>query len=109
MTRKLRYYQNNATAAVREALAKSVRRQLVQMATGTGKTPWFSCLRRNLQLPGRVLVLAHRDSLINQAVEKIRAWDLETTVGIEMADQRAGDATYVVASVATIGRKGSPR
>ena len=55
----LRPYQEEAIAAVEEALDRGVRRPLIVLPTGTGKTVVFASLiaRRG----GSALVLAHRD------------------------------------------------
>ena len=81
----LRPYQDDAISAVRMTLA-SVRSCLCVLPTGTGKTIIFSSLIHNW--PGRCLVLAHRDELVQQARKKIKAITGET-VEIEQAAQWA--------------------
>ncbi len=88
------------------------RRMLVVMATGTGKTIVFSQLWQRLGFarPMQMLVLAHRDELIQQAIDKMRLCNPELKVGIEMAEQYADEGCdVIIASVATLGRKGSKR
>lgn len=72
---------------------------LIVMATGTGKTQVFSSVIQRM-LPGRALVLAHREELIWQAVKRIEGMGIETSV--EMADLVAGanfwNSTPVVVS-----------
>jgi len=52
----------------------------------------------------RVLVIAHRTELIDQAVEKLAAFGI--AAGVEKGSQRAGSALVVVASVQTLrGRR----
>ena len=76
--------------AVRGVFAKFVEQltTLVVMATGLGKTVCFShvCLCWPSRL-GRVLVLAHREELIDQNREKI-AMHTEEQPGVEMGDRR---------------------
>ncbi len=62
-------YQYEAVAALLAAAARGVQRPLLVLPTGTGKTIIFALLvqRRG----GRALILAHRDELIQQAVDKL--------------------------------------
>src|SRR5689334_18587696 len=55
----LRGYQHEAIAAVLDAECRGVRRPLIALPTGTGKTVIFSHLIT--QRPGRSLILVHRD------------------------------------------------
>ena len=73
---ELRPYQNEALEAIENYENKGIHRQLISLPTGTGKTILFSTAakRRN----GRTLILAHRDELIQQAVDKLTmVWDGE--------------------------------
>jgi superfamily II DNA or RNA helicase len=79
-TLALRPYQQDAIAAVEAALAEGIRRPLVFTPTGTGKTVIFSHLIK--RRPGRTLVLAHRDDLIEQAATKLRLVDPTVKLGI---------------------------
>ncbi len=60
-----RAYQTEAVQAVLSAYERGMRRSLVALPTGTGKTIVFALLLQ--QRGGRALVLAHRDELIQQA------------------------------------------
>ena len=105
---KLRPYQETALEAVREAYRAGARRTLVVMPTGTGKTVLFAEISRLAK--GPVLVLAHRQELVEQAREKIAAW-CDDVVAVEMADRREltrpdGRARKIaVASVPTLRRR----
>lgn len=107
----LRPYQREALEAIGREHGAGVVRQLVALPTGTGKTVVFAALPE----AGfrRLLVLAHREELLGQAAEKIARWNPGLSVAIDRAEERppvpTGDAFAVVASVATIGRRGSPR
>ena len=81
----LRPYQNRALDAIDSAFAE-VNSALIVMATGTGKTIVMSALAdREIRRGGRVLILAHRAELINQAVDKLqRATGI--AAGVEMAN-----------------------
>src|SRR2546428_10423484 len=65
-----RPYQHEAVAALLAAAARGVQRPLLVLPTGTGKTIIFALLvqRRG----GRSLDLAHRDELIQQALDKLQ-------------------------------------
>jgi superfamily II DNA or RNA helicase len=77
---------------------------LVVIPTGGGKTILFAHLAEHYQ-PGRTLILAHREELLTQAVDKIqRATGLWSEV--EKAERKASfDAPVVVASVQTLARR----
>lgn len=87
---------------------------LVVMPTGLGKTVLFSDVIRRA-FPRRALVLAHREELVFQAVDKIRAVT-GLIAGVEMADNRvmaglAGMPSVIVSTVQTqtAGGDGSGR
>lgn len=106
----LRPYQKQALESVCAQYAQGVKRQLIAMPTGSGKTVVFANLPSRLPLNGQMLVLAHRDELLEQAAEKIRHWNPDLSISIEQADQYADpEADVIIASVATLGRKVSKR
>ena len=78
-----RPYQYEAVAALLAATARGVQRPLLVLPTGTGKTIVFALLvqRRG----GRSLILAHRDELIQQAVDKLRLVDPTLPLGVVQA------------------------
>jgi len=108
-----RPYQTEAKDAVYSGVKAGVFKQLVEMATGTGKTIVFAKLYEHLKplLPGKMLVLAHREELIDQNIEKLRLTNPSLRVDKEKAEHHAdpANADIVVASVATLGRKGTKR
>ncbi len=104
-TLRLRPYQLGAQRAIVEARGRGCRAQLVSLATGLGKTVVIATLPELLELrPTDVtLVVAHRDELISQLVEKMKAQNPNAVVGIEKADMTApDDCTIVVATVQTL-------
>jgi superfamily II DNA or RNA helicase len=108
-TASLRAYQRQCLEAIKTNLEAGVSRQLVVSATGTGKTPILSNLPDALGIR-RMLVLAHRDELIDQAEEKLRHWNPYLNVAVEAGARRAdANADVVVAFVATLGRAKSKR
>ena len=108
-----RPYQAKAHEAIRTGLAANITHQLIQAATGTGKTVIFSQLPEQLKAthPGKMLVLAHREELIDQAIKKMLQVNPTLRIDKEMAEHHAdpAKADVVVASVATLGRKGNSR
>jgi superfamily II DNA or RNA helicase len=89
-------------------------RDLVVMATGTGKTIVFAdYTHRRLKQGQRALVLAHRDELISQAVAKIGAVAPNLKIHVEKAERRAArdvglfahERHVVVASVQSLHPK----
>lgn len=101
----LRPYQRSAIAGVNARFAAGDHRTLVVLPTGTGKTVCFAELaRETVARDLRVLVLAHRTELLEQAQRKLA--DVGVKARIEKADQHAGRSPVVVASVATLqGRR----
>lgn len=98
----LRPYQRECLARLREQYRAGRRRLLVSLPTGTGKTVIFAQFPRYFAMKRRLLVLAHRAELLDQAVAKFQAVDPTLTIGVEQAGRRAVDAQVVVASVPTL-------
>ncbi len=98
-----RAYQTDAVQAVLTAYADGIRRSLIALPTGTGKTIIFALLLQ--QRGGRALVLAHRDELIQQAVNKLKLVDPGLDIGVVKAERDEHQAQIVVASVQTLCRK----
>ena len=99
----LRPYQQEAKDKVLEGF-KTHTKQLVVLPTGAGKTILFAKIAEHYQ-PGRVLILAHREELVDQAIHKLRQ-----ATGIfaqkEKAKHKASlHAQVVVASVQTMERR----
>jgi ATP-dependent helicase IRC3 len=98
----LRPYQIESIQAIYAAYERGLRRLLLVLPTGTGKTVTFAALIQSWQ--GRALVLAHRDRLIQQGFEKIRTVLPLERLGIVKADQNRHYADCVLASVQTLSR-----
>lgn len=84
---KLRPYQEKAISAVSNEFAKAdINSTLIVLATGCGKTIVFSNIAKNeVQRGGRVLILAHRGELLDQAIDKLyKATGIRA--GLEKAD-----------------------
>jgi ATP-dependent helicase IRC3 len=98
---ELRGYQVDALAAIQHAERRGVRRQLLALPTGTGKTIVFAELIR--RRAGRALVLVHRDELVTQAVDKLGMTGVDA-VGVVKAERNDLDAPVIVGSIQTISR-----
>lgn len=98
----LRPYQQEAIDAVVAARKRGVRRMLVCLPTGAGKTVIFSRLAQLAQR--QVLVLAHREELLQQARQKLQAaLGDERVVAMERGSERgAADAKALVCSIRSL-------
>lgn len=102
----LRPYQLEAAAAIEREL-QTHRSTLLVLPTGCGKTVTFGEVARRTAADGcRVLVIAHRSELLEQAARTLQRFGLST--GIEQAEQRTDrlfPPDVVIASVQTLQRK----
>lgn len=102
-----RPYQTDAKNAVQSQWASGVLKTLLVMPTGTGKTIVFSKLAEDCVRDGeRVLILAHRGELLDQAADKMaKATGLGCAV--EKAESTCLDSWYrvTVGSVQTLMRE----
>ena len=98
----LRPYQQEAIDAVLAARRSGVRRMVVSLPTGAGKTVIFSHLARLARR--QVLVLAHREELLGQAREKLElAMGGAAVVSIERGAERASpEAKVLVCSIRSL-------
>ena len=101
----LRAYQSEAIAAVLAARRRGVRRMVVCLPTGAGKTVIFAALARMARR--QVLVLAHREELLAQARDKLAVALGEEPgsplVAIERGSERAPrEARVLVASIRSL-------
>lgn len=98
----LRPYQREAVDKVLEAF-RTHRSTLLVMFTGAGKTQTFGAIAKHW--PGRVLVLAHREELIDQAAKRIEQM-AGVHVDVEKAERSARrSARIVVGSIQTLQSK----
>ncbi len=108
-TFKPRPYQTAALQALTTGWQGPNNRLAVVLPTGAGKTVVFANLVSQMlgQLNGqRALVIAHREELIQQAAEKIRAVCPQLRVGIVKAGRdEHQDADVIVASIQTLAVK----
>lgn len=101
---ELRPYQSAAVAAVKKEWAAGHKKTLLVLATALGKTIIFSNIIKSCVDQGeRVLVLAHRGELLEQAQDKMRrACGVDSV--LEKAESTAvgKNCSVVVASVQTL-------
>lgn len=104
---ELRPYQEKAKEAVIAEWDKGVKKTLLVLPTGTGKTIVFSKIIEDRVKKGqRVLVLAHRGELLEQAADKLyKSTGLKCAV--EKAEETCVGSWYrvVVGSVQTLMRE----
>jgi ATP-dependent helicase IRC3 len=101
----LRDYQNSAINTVLTSFESGEQRQLLELATGTGKTVIFSELIKQLttRTGKKALVVAHRDLLLTQARDKLSAIAPMLRIGIEQDTHHAPfNSDVIIASVDTI-------
>lgn len=104
---KLRPYQEEARISVRQEWDSGNRRTLLVLPTGCGKTIVFAKITEDCVTSGdRVLILAHRGELLEQAADK-----LERSTGLRCATEKAEETCMgswyrvVVGSVQTMMRE----
>ena len=104
---ELRPYQEEARAAVEGEWEKGVQKTLLVLPTGCGKTVVFAKVTEDQVRKGeRILILAHRGELLEQAADKIR-----TATGLACAMEKAektclgGWFRVTVGSVQTLMRE----
>lgn len=104
---ELRPYQETARQKVQEEWEEGKKRTLLVLPTGTGKTIVFSKIIEDRVKKGeRVLVIAHRGELLEQASDKLyKSTGLKTAT--EKAEQTSLGSFYrvVVGSVQTLQRE----
>ncbi|MBS4198590.1 DEAD/DEAH box helicase [Bacillus sp. FJAT-49732] len=104
---KLRGYQQDARESIQSEWENGVKKTLLVLPTGCGKTIVFSKVIEDRVIKGeRVLVLAHRGELLEQAADK-----LEKSTGLKCATEKAEQTSIgswfrvVVGSVQTMMRE----
>lgn len=104
---ELRPYQNEAKQSVFEQWKQGYSKTLLVLPTGTGKTIVFAKIAEECVANGkRVLILAHRGELLEQAADKIKK-----STGLECAVEKAESSSLnswyriTVGSVQTLMRE----
>lgn len=104
---ELRPYQQEARTAIQKEWQEGRKKTLLVLPTGCGKTIVFSkVIEDRVRMGERVLVLAHRGELLDQASDK-----LEKSTGLKTATEKADQTSIgsflrvVVGSVQTMQRE----
>lgn len=107
----LRDYQDDVVESIYKTYKRGIKRQLVVMATGLGKSFTLTQVILNgVRNHEKVLVLVDQEELVWQWKDYIHTMDSSITVGIEKAEYKAKKSDQVVvATVQTLGRKGVKR
>ena len=103
----LRPYQEQAKAAIFSEWHKGNRKTLLVLPTGTGKTIVFAKVAEECVRSGeRVLIMAHRAELLDQAADKIKK-STGLVCSVEKAEQSCLGSWYriVVGSVQSLTRE----
>jgi superfamily II DNA or RNA helicase len=95
--------QQAALSALEETRREGFSAGLVVLATGLGKT-WLSAFDSNRPEFQRVLFVAHREEILNQAIDNFRRIRPKASIGRMNASQKDSDADVLFASVQTLGR-----
>ncbi len=102
-----RYYQTEAKTAIQQQWSGGIKKTLMVLPTGTGKTIVFCMVAQDSVRAGRrVLILAHRGELLDQAADK-----LFRSTGLRCAVEKAEESSLgsffrvVVGSVQSLQRE----
>ena len=110
MSFELRPYQKDALKSIKTSYENGISKQLIVIPTGGGKTVTFTSIPDIIPDSLPMLVLAHREELLDQAARTISEVHPEFKVQIEQANRKVDhDCDVVVASVPTLGRSDSDR
>lgn len=104
---KLRPYQEQAKSAILGEWSKGTKKTLLVLPTGCGKTIVFSkVIEERVREGGRVLVLAHRSELLDQASDKLfKASGIRTALEKAESSSLNSWERVVVGSVQTLMRE----
>ena len=101
---ELRPYQNEARNAILSQWREGINKTLLILPTGCGKTIVFSkVIEERVRQGGNVLILAHREELLQQASDKLRA-STGLLTALEKADSSSEGSWFnvTVGSVQTL-------
>lgn len=95
--------QEKALAALKASRQEGYHRGLVVLATGLGKT-WLAAFDAQQQGARRVLFVAHREEILEQAAETFLRIRPRARVGFYMGQTRDSEVDVLCASVQTLSR-----
>jgi len=96
----LRDYQYECGQTVAKCFCDGIRRQLVVLPTGTGKSVIAAHLAQQAKTDRPILFLAHRGELLQNFAEKVKALAPHFSIGYEIGSAHArGNENVILASV----------
>jgi len=95
--------QQEALKALEETRREGYSAGLVVLATGLGKT-WLSAFDSDRTQFRRILFVAHREEILNQAIDNFRRVRPNSSIGRMIGSQKDPSTDIVFASVQTLGR-----
>lgn len=93
--------QIEALYALEDVRKKGIDRALIQAATGTGKTVLAALDSRSFH---RILFVAHREELLQQAAETFERIRPASSIGFFKGNEHITDCEITLASVSTLGK-----
>lgn len=99
---QLRDYQNECVETVLSEFKSGINAQLIVLPTGSGKTILMAAIAKEFNK--RTLILAHREELITQTIEKFQLFWPGVDIGICMGDRDEIHCQIVVGSVQSCSR-----
>lgn len=100
---KLREYQSEALEEVHKEFLAGLNSQLIVLPTGSGKTILMAAIGKHFNK--RMLLLAHREELIQQAFDKFKLYWQEADIGICKAEKEDTKNQIVIGSVQSCSRQ----
>ncbi|MCK6412098.1 MAG: DUF3427 domain-containing protein [Azonexus sp.] len=95
--------QRDALAALHNTRLEGYQRGLVVLATGLGKT-WLAAFDTQQAQARRILFVAHREEILNQAASTFQRIRPQTSLGLYTGRQRDAEVDILCASIQTLGR-----
>ncbi len=95
--------QEEALAALKSTRMAGNEAGLVVLATGLGKT-WLAAFDSTSEMFPRVLFVAHREEILNQAMQTFRRIRPNARLGLYTGTDKTPDADVIFASIQTLGR-----
>ncbi|MFC1524023.1 DEAD/DEAH box helicase family protein [Thermodesulfobacteriota bacterium] len=96
--------QKRALEALRDSRFAGMRRALVVLATGVGKT-WLAVFDILQGSYGRILFVAHREEILNQAAETFQRVMPRRKAGFYHGGEKSTEADILFGSVQSLGQK----
>jgi len=96
--------QREALDALEETRSEHFMRGLVVLATGMGKT-WLAAFDAHSMGARKVLFVAHREEILNQAAQTFLKINPNAKVGYYMGGRQHSDCDIICGSVQTIGKE----